>query len=113
MVGGVFCASVNLGKAIRITRRGFGGSMKKKIGKQGKQRVPARHEVRTVHAKRRRTVKKKKIELVAAPWLRIVPNGREDEPGAEDFREPFSRRNGRRQPRDLDLYTPGDKPGHR
>ena len=87
--------------------------MKKKIGKQGKQRVPARHEVRTVHAKRRRTVKKKKIELVAAPWLRIVPNGREDEPGAEDFREPFSRRNGRRQPRDLDLYTPGDKPGHR
>jgi hypothetical protein len=43
------------------------------------------------------------------PWLRIVPTGLEDEPRAEDFREFFSHRNGRRQPRDLDLYTPEDK----
>jgi hypothetical protein len=89
--------------------------MKNKIGKQGKQRPPARHETRTVHAKRRRIVKKKKkkSEPAVTLWLKMVPTGIEDEPRAEDFREFFSHRNGRRHPRDLDLYTPEEKPRRR
>jgi hypothetical protein len=83
--------------------------MKKKIGKQGKQRPPARHETRSVHAKQRRSVKKKKSEPAPIPWIKMVPSGVEDEPLSEDFREFFSHRNGRRQPRDLDFYIPEDK----
>jgi hypothetical protein len=83
--------------------------MKKKARKRGKNRAPARHVVRTIHAKRRRSVKKKRGEPASTPWLRIVPTGSEDEPRAEDFREFFSHRNGRRQPRDLDFFTPEDK----
>jgi hypothetical protein len=89
-------------------RRSFRRRMKRKKRKQGKNRGPARREVRTVRAKRRGSVEKNKGERASTPWLRIVPSGIDDEPRADDFREFSSHRNGRRQPRDLDLYVPED-----
>jgi hypothetical protein len=80
--------------------------MKKKNRKQRKRWNSARHDVRAVRAKRRKSVKKKKVESASAPWLRIVPPGIEDDPSPDFSRGPFSQRNGRRQPRDLDLYIP-------
>ena len=39
----------------------------------------------------------------------MVSNEMDDEPRAGNVRDFLSRRNGRRQPRDLDLYIPEDK----
>jgi hypothetical protein len=77
--------------------------MKKKKRKRSQS---ARHEARAVTAKRRKSVKKKKVECVSTPWLRIVPNGIEGDPRTEASRGFFTQRNGRRQPQDLDLYIP-------
>jgi len=82
--------------------------MKKKKRKVSKRRTHARHEARASDAKRRESVKKKKVEGVSPPWLRIVPSGIEDDPNTDVSRRLFSLRNGRRQPRDLDLYKPED-----
>ena len=83
--------------------------MKNKNRKGGKHRRTARHGARTAHAKRRRSVKKTKGDRAPAPWLRMVSNEMDDEPRAGNVRDFLSRRNGRRQPRDLDLYIPEDK----
>jgi hypothetical protein len=80
--------------------------MKKKNRKQRKRRQAARHEVRAVQAKRRKSVQKKKVESMSTPWLRIVPSAIEDDPGTDVSSGVSSNRNGRRQPRDLDLYIP-------
>ena len=80
--------------------------MKKKNRKQRKRRQVARHAMRAVQAKRRKSVQKKKVESVSTPWLRIVPSSIEDDPSTDVSGELSSRRNGRRQPRDLDLYIP-------
>jgi len=82
--------------------------MKSKNRKHVKHRRPARHEVLSVRANRRRGAKKNKVERTSTTWLRIVPTGIDDEPSAEKFRDFSSHRNGRRQPQDLDLYTPED-----
>jgi hypothetical protein len=80
--------------------------MKKKNRKQRKRKQFARHELRAVHAKRRESTKKKIVEYASPPWLRIVPSGIEDDPSTHVPRGLASLRNGRRQPRDLDLYIP-------
>ncbi len=80
--------------------------MKKKTRNQRKLRKSARHEVPTVHAKRRGNAQKKKIKCPSTPWLRIVPSAIEDDPSTDVSRRLFSLRKGRRQPRDLDLYIP-------
>src|SRR4029077_5850727 len=82
--------------------------MKKKNRKQRKRRRSARHEVRAVQAKRRKSVQKRKVESASPPWLQIVSSGTEDDTSTNVSRELFSPRNGRRQPRDLDLYIPED-----
>ncbi len=56
--------------------------------------------------KPRQIRKKKKNSGVSMAWLRILPIGIEDDAPAELARGMFSHRNGRRQPRDLDLYIP-------
>ena len=89
-------------------RRSFRRPMKRKNRKQGKHPQPAPRAVRTVRAKRRGSAKKNKGERASTAWLRLVPSGIEEEPRADDFREFSSHRNGRRQPRDLDLYIPED-----
>jgi hypothetical protein len=75
--------------------------MKKKKHKQS-----ARHEVRAVHRKRRESAPKKNVESATIPWLRMVPSDIEDDPNVNTSRGPSPLRNGKRQPRDLDLYTP-------
>jgi len=80
--------------------------MKKKNRKRRKRNQFARHEVRTIHANRRESLKKKKVECASTPWLRIVAPGIEDDPSSDISRGLFSNRNGRRQPQDLDLYMP-------
>src|SRR5258707_12861764 len=87
--------------------------MKRKNRKQVKHRRPARRQAQSVRANRRRGAKKNKGDRASTPWLRIVPTGIDDEPSAENFREFSSHRNGRRQPRALDLYTPDDKSRNR
>ena len=84
----------------------IGARMKKKNRKQRKRRQAARREGRAVQAKRRKSVQKKKVESASTPWLRIAPTGIEDDPSSDVSRGLFSDRNGRRQPRDLDLYIP-------
>jgi hypothetical protein len=80
--------------------------MKKKNSKRRMRRHSARHEVRAVHAKRRESLKQRKVEVASTPWLRIVPTAVEDDLSTEVSGGFFSHRNGRRQPRDLDLYAP-------
>jgi hypothetical protein len=80
--------------------------MKKKNRKQRKRGQAARHKVGAVHTKRRKSVQEKKIESASPPWLRILSTIIEDDSSTEVSRGLFSHRNGRRQPRDLDLYTP-------
>jgi hypothetical protein len=80
--------------------------MKKKNRTQRKRRQSARHEIRAVHAKRRGSAQKKKVECASPPWLRIVPSAIEDDPSTNVSRGFFSLRNGKRQTRDLDLYIP-------
>jgi hypothetical protein len=82
--------------------------MKKKDRKQRKHKQFARHELQAVHAKRRGSVKKKKVKRASPPWLRILSGGIEDDPSENVSRGLFSLRNGRRQPRDQDLYIPED-----
>jgi hypothetical protein len=82
--------------------------VKKKNRKQRKRRQSAPHKARAIPAKRRETVKKKKIERASTPWLRVLSTGIEDDPRAVVSRELLSQRNGRRRPRDLDLYIPED-----
>lgn len=82
--------------------------MKKIVRRQRKRRRSARHEVRAVHAKRRESAPKKKIERASTPWLRIVPAGTEDDPIPNGSRGIFPLHSGRRQPHDLDLYIPED-----
>jgi hypothetical protein len=82
--------------------------VKKKNRKQRKRKKFARHELRAVHAKRRGSVPKKKVERASTPWLRILSAGIEDDPTATVSRGPVSHRNGRRRPRDLDLYISKD-----
>jgi hypothetical protein len=84
--------------------------MKKKNRKRAKQQRTARHEIRATHAKRRENQNGHNGKAPAAPWLRILPTALDDELDAEEFRESAARRNGRRQPQDVDLYTPGSKP---
>jgi hypothetical protein len=83
--------------------------VKKKNLKQRKRRQSAQYKARAVQAKRRESVKKKKVECVSPPWLRVLSNGIEDDPRTYVSRELFSQRNGRRRPRDLDLYRSEDK----
>ena len=80
--------------------------MKSKNRKHVKHRRPARRKVQSIRANLRRDAKKNKVERASTPWLRIVPTGIDDEPIAEKFADYSSHRNGRRQPQDLDLYTP-------
>jgi hypothetical protein len=61
-----------------------------------------------VHAKRRESAHGTDVECAPTPWLRIVPTAIEDDPSMDAGRGLFSLRNGRRQPRDLDLYIPED-----
>jgi hypothetical protein len=86
----------------------FGVPVEKKNRKQGKHRQSARHGARTVHAKRRESVKKKKVERASPPWLQVLSTGIEDDLRTDVSRELFSRRNGGRRPRNLDLYIPED-----
>jgi hypothetical protein len=51
-------------------------------------------------------VKKKKVESASPQWLRILSTRIEDDSSTDVSRGLFTHRNGRRQPRDLDLYTP-------
>lgn len=83
--------------------------MKKKNRKRDKQRRSARQEVRAHATKGRDTPNGRNGNAAPAPWLRIVPTAFEDELDAEEFRESAARRNGRRQPEDVDLYTPVGK----
>jgi hypothetical protein len=83
--------------------------MKKKTRSSRKRRQTARHVVRTSHPKRRENSKRNRNDTAPAPWLRMMPSETDDEPRAEDFRNFFLPRNGRRQPRDLDLYIPESK----
>ena len=83
--------------------------MKAKKRKQLKRTRSTRHELRAVHAKRRPRRKTKNSGAASSPWLRMVPTNIEDEPGADVVRGFLSNRNGRRQPRDLDLYIPEDR----
>jgi hypothetical protein len=82
--------------------------MKKKNRSQRKGRKTARPEAKGVRAKRRERAQKQIVMRDSAPWLRIVPTGIEDELSTDAGRGLFSLRNGRRQPRDLDLYIPED-----
>lgn len=82
--------------------------MKKKIRRQRKRNQPARHGERAAHAKQRKKRKAEDDEPGLPPWLRILPHGSEDEPSTDVSKGSFSLRNGRRQPRDLDLYIPED-----
>jgi hypothetical protein len=82
--------------------------VKKKNRNQRKRRRPARHEARAVQAKPRKGATKKKVELASPPWLRISPNDIEEDTRTDVSRRLLSLRNGRRQPRDLDLYIPED-----
>jgi hypothetical protein len=82
--------------------------MKKKKREQRKRKQFARHQLRVVHAKRRGSMPKKKVERASTPWLRIVPSAIEDDPSTDVSRGLFSLRNGRRQPRDQDLYIRED-----
>jgi hypothetical protein len=86
----------------------FGELMKKKNRSQRKRRRAARPEAKGVRAKRRERAQKLIVMRGSAPWLRIMPTGIEDELSTDAGRGLFSLRNGRRQPRDLDLYIPGD-----
>jgi hypothetical protein len=82
--------------------------MKKKNRKRDPRRRTARLEVLPVHTKRRGAAKKtKKVENASTPWLRVLSSGIDDEPAG--LRESFSRRNGRRQSPDVDLYVPEHK----
>ena len=92
--------------ATRSQIRSSGVRMNQKKRKQRKRRKSIRHEVRAAHAKRRHSPKPKKIERVSPPWLRMVPTSMEDELSSTTSRGFVSNRNGRRQPRDLDLYIP-------
>jgi len=83
--------------------------MKKKNRRQRKRRQSARRDVRAVHAERRESANKKKVESASPPWLRIVPSSIEDDPRTDVSKGLFSPRNGRRRPRDLDLYIPEEK----
>jgi hypothetical protein len=87
--------------------------MKKKKRKQRKRSQSARHEVRAVQAKRRESVPEKKVPSASQPWLRVVSASIEDDPSADVSRGAFSHRNGRRRPRDLDLYIPEDNSRNR
>jgi hypothetical protein len=82
--------------------------VKKKNRNQRKRRRPARHEARAAQAKPRKGATKKKVELASTPWLRISPNDIEEDTRTDVSRRLLSQRNGRRQPRDLDLYIPED-----
>jgi hypothetical protein len=86
----------------------IGARMKKK-----KRRQPARREAHAVHAKLRESVKQEEVEPASTAWLRMVPNGVEDDPSANTSRGRLPLRNGKRQPRDLDLYTPEHNPRNR
>jgi hypothetical protein len=81
--------------------------MKKKSLKRQNRNHSARHEARSDHAKRQQPRKKKKDPSASTLWLRILPTGIEDDRPTDFARGLFSDRNGRRQPRDLDLYIPG------
>jgi hypothetical protein len=87
--------------------------VKKKNRKQRKRRQSAQYKARAVPAKRRESVKKKKVERASPPWLRVLSNGIEDDPRAEVSRELLSQRNGRRRSRDVDLYIPEENLGSR
>jgi hypothetical protein len=80
--------------------------MKKKNRNRRKVRKPVRREKRTVQADERDGVQNSNAQHAATPWLRMVSNEGEDDPRAEAGRGFRAPRNGRRQPRDLDLYTP-------
>ncbi|MGA7796741.1 MAG: hypothetical protein WCA19_27240 [Candidatus Acidiferrales bacterium] len=82
--------------------------VKNKNRKHRKRRQSARLEGRAVHAKRRGSVRKKKVKRASPPWLRVLSGGIEDDPSTNVSGGLFSLRNGRRQRRDLDLYIPED-----
>jgi hypothetical protein len=83
--------------------------MKKKARKKAKHRRTTRHALRTIPAKRSLGEDHSEAKHSSTPWLRMIPYGMEDEPRTDDYREFFSQRNGRRQPRDVDVYIPEDK----
>jgi hypothetical protein len=82
--------------------------MKKKNHKQRKQRKSERRLDRSVNTKRSKSSGNKTAESAARPWLRIVASGADEELQDNYPRGSLSHRNGRRQPRDLDLYIPED-----
>jgi hypothetical protein len=82
--------------------------MKKKKRKHRKRTPSARHEAPAVHAKRRASVQEKKAECAPPPWLRILSSGIEDDASTQVSGGLLSRRNGRHQSQDLDLYIPED-----
>jgi hypothetical protein len=84
-------------------------AMKKKTRSPRKRRQTARHAVRTTSPKRRTNSKRNRSGNAPAPWLRLMSSEIDDELRAEDFRNFFSPRNGRRQPRNMDLYIPEDR----
>jgi hypothetical protein len=85
--------------------------MKKKIRTRRKHERPPRREAKAVHAKRRESEKKKKLASTSTPWLRVMPSAIDGDPRTDAGRGLFPLRNGRRQPRDVDLYIPeGNSP---
>jgi hypothetical protein len=80
--------------------------MKMKKSRIRKRRPSARRKVRIFLRKRRETADMDNGAPALTPWLRIVPNGIGDDPSAEVPRGLLTLRNGRRQPRDLDMYIP-------
>jgi hypothetical protein len=82
--------------------------MKKKNRKRRKRNLSARHEPRTVHAKRRERTQKKRVESASPPWLRILSSDIENDPSADVSGGLLSRPNGRHQAQDLDPYVPED-----
>jgi hypothetical protein len=80
--------------------------MKKNNRRQRKRRRTPRQEARGARAHPRARAQKQIVMRGSTPWLRILPAGIEDELSADAGRGLLSLRNGRRQPRDLDLYVP-------
>jgi hypothetical protein len=86
----------------------FEAPMSKKTRKLHGRKNPTRREGRAVRPARRESGQKRSAEAAPTAWLRIVPARMEDESGTDLSRGFFSHHNGRRQPQDLDLYTPED-----
>jgi hypothetical protein len=81
----------------------IGVATKKKTRKLGMQKHSLRREERAVHAKRRGARSANGAEHRVSPWLRILPDGIENDPPMNSGRGFPSQRNGRREPQGLNL----------